>query len=386
MSGPSMFPSRLRALAAAAASLTVVACSNDPVSQTGVVHPTLIEVAPETFLGDVPCVDSGPGLIRYVATLVDVTPVADSGGDSEGGAAGAGSDESPFRLPSSAPLPCRAGVGFGHVTPGRLYRAEIFGYDTARIVPLAPGSDVMVDGDPRGAVDPLANAVAPKWTAVCEAATPIKSATIRASRCSTFENAAGASAEAELRIPTESLLGALSCDDAASRIDRLTVTVTSGSFNAIQDVGCGDEALVSGVPTGERLDVYVAAYRSDEASAFAGAECYGIAIAGARVSATCSRLSEVGTLRVDLAQALTSVGVDCSTLAELEVLYPGTNTPERLAPDCSVPLDFGAPAGSAAAQITAKNDAGEPLAVLSCAAEALPGRLVATECTPLPAL
>ena len=37
----------------------------------------MIEVAPDEFLGDVPCAKDGPGLKLYVATLFDIDRVAD---------------------------------------------------------------------------------------------------------------------------------------------------------------------------------------------------------------------------------------------------------------------------------------------------------------------
>src|SRR5690349_15975654 len=47
-------------------------CTDTTVPVGGVYHPTLIEVSPSEFLGDIPCVDA-PGAMRtYVATVYDV--------------------------------------------------------------------------------------------------------------------------------------------------------------------------------------------------------------------------------------------------------------------------------------------------------------------------
>src|SRR5258705_12096754 len=104
----------------------------------------MIEVAPEDFLGQVPCVSDGSGLKRYVATLVD-RDYADAG------AGGAAAYESAneggadcFQSPSSLPTQCLAAVGFGFVVPGRHYEVYVDGYDTDELAPRATGSRQMV--------------------------------------------------------------------------------------------------------------------------------------------------------------------------------------------------------------------------------------------------
>jgi hypothetical protein len=133
-------------VAALLATAWLGACGESSVLQGGEPPPTVVVVDPAQFLGSVPCLDAPGGMRRYVATLVDVSPLA-------------GLDAGELTLPSSEPTSCIQAVHFSRVTPGRRYVADIDGYDRTDIRPQAPGSRIQVDTS--GAY------VAPRWTTSC---------------------------------------------------------------------------------------------------------------------------------------------------------------------------------------------------------------------------
>jgi hypothetical protein len=133
------------------------ACTESETTTTDIFAVTSVSVNPEQFLGAVACVDGG--MRRYVATLVDVSPLPNNTGGEHAGLA----------LPSSEPTPCIAELRFERVVIGREYVADVQGYDREDIVPLGcfpdqtpgcAGSAVMVDRA-TGAY------VAPRWKTSC---------------------------------------------------------------------------------------------------------------------------------------------------------------------------------------------------------------------------
>jgi hypothetical protein len=148
-------------------------CGETAVPIQGFAHPTLVEVSPDDFLGDVPCIASPGGMRRYVATVFHV-PTEGAGGQASGGASGDDSEAKEFALPSStldrgdgfaSPIPCTQNVGFSHVIPDRKYRAEIEGYDRDDLVALAPGLPILFD--------PVTlERVPPRWTTDCGKSCP----------------------------------------------------------------------------------------------------------------------------------------------------------------------------------------------------------------------
>src|SRR5205814_538083 len=85
----------------------------------------------------------------YVATLTDVSPPKELG-----------LDPGQLVLPSSLPTSCHVQVLFESILDGRQYATHIDGYDRDDIVPLAPGSSVMLD--------PMTHEyTAPRWRTDC---------------------------------------------------------------------------------------------------------------------------------------------------------------------------------------------------------------------------
>jgi hypothetical protein len=158
---PASFP-RCAVLVAALACSTF-GCSSGTSDSTALPHPTIVEVSPLEFATPPAC-DAGEGsMLRYIATLIDVSPVS-------------ATDPTPanFALPSSAlqveeggavhyePIPCRLSVDFGWVVPGHRYRTELLGYDRSDLSLLEAGLPVAVDAS-------TGEVVEPRWRATCGA-------------------------------------------------------------------------------------------------------------------------------------------------------------------------------------------------------------------------
>ena len=134
----------------------LASCTSSSTGTPTPTTPTLVAIAPDDFLGNVPCADAPGAMRRYVATIYDVTPgIGGDGGPTE------------FALPSSGPVPCARQIAFGggFVLQGHRYVADIQGYDRTDIEPLGSGSSVMVNSK-TGAV------VKPRWTTSCGRGTP----------------------------------------------------------------------------------------------------------------------------------------------------------------------------------------------------------------------
>lgn len=341
-------------------------CSNDGVTEAGVTHPTLIEVAPELFLGEVPCTEREGGLTRYVATLTD----ADSG----------------FRLPSSRPVPCSTGVGFGFVVPGRRYTVRVDAYDTAVLAPRAAGSPLMVEAEPDAAPAAIATAPLrqPAWTAECEPAVAVYTTIVRPPSCSRLvATDAKPETPTELRLPLTPLLGELECGSEPGQVDRLVASLSLDDETRELEVPCAaaGEAVFTDVPARQSVSAFVSAFSADSTTPFAGASCQAFTIAGASIAASCTKLSQVGTLRVDLATALEELGLSCdASISELSIDVPGEERPRRVVPpDCRQPWDLGASAGPAAVTVTVRSGEQE-LATLTCGAEVTPGSVTVAIC------
>jgi hypothetical protein len=367
--------------------LVYAGCSSSSATSVAVSHPTMIEVTPENFLGNVPC-SEGPGLKRYVATLFDTNYVAQGGASSvdetvTDAAAGAGPD---VQLPSSLPTPCLAGVGFGLVVAGHHYDVKIDGYDTDDLAPRALGSRQMVSPAPTdNTATPLAT---PRWSAHCEDAIALDSTIVRADHCTPF-TVADESALGSVRIALGPLLDGLRCGDQDGEVDHFDVSLTVGTATPIvQAIPCDAkaEALFTGLPPRSRVSAYVTALSAVTLSdPFAGTTCDAITVAESSVDAQCTRLSQVGTLRVDLRAALELVNLTCDdhsvSTVTVTINAPGEDKDLSLPPpDCLQPLTHGFVPGPASVTVVALGVDGMEHSV-NCAAAVAPGQLALAECT-----
>jgi hypothetical protein len=333
-------------------------------------------------LGEVPCATEGPGLKRYVATLIDRDyGDAGAGGAAAFAAANAGGDATGFEAPSSLPTPCFTAVGFGFVVPGRQYQVLIDGYDTDQITPQVTGSPRMLaTTTPEGELE--APLVKPRWHTECPRTSGVEATIVRASGCQPFKAETGPSS---VRIPLGKLLGKLSCGTEAGQVDSFNVTLTIGETEqALTGIPCGSdaEAIFADVTPRTLATAYVSAFAADGSDAFAGATCNAVAVVAAGVDANCSLLSTLGTLRVDLPSALEQLGVSCDSadVAAVSVKLPGEDQAQSVAPPaCLHPFDHGFAAGPAIVTLSVTKAVGDVVS-LSCHAEVAPGKLVVAEC------
>ena len=149
------------------------------------------------------------------------------------------------------------------------------------------------------------------------------------------------------------------------------------------DVPCGDAVTFGAVPSGKLVPLYVQAFEAESVEAFAGGECHAIAKPGTTVPAQCSPLSEVGTLRVDLAAQLEALGLRCNkdAISDLRIAVEGEER-QVLPPECTQPFDRGFAFGAASVQLTVTPVTGEPQ-LLECGGTVVPGRVVVAECAPI---
>lgn len=359
-------------------------CSSGGTAVTSVTHPTMIEVSPEDFLGDVPCTD-GPGLKRYVATLTDTD--YEQGGASSVGVSdeNAGGAPSPFTLPSSLPTPCLAAVGFGLVVAGHHYDVQIDGYDTDDIAPRALGSREMVSPAP-SKTEPVTPLLTPRWTAHCEDAVAVGSTIVRAQHCTTFAPA-DVAAPGSVHLALGSLLGELSCGEQPGEVDHFEVSLTVGEDEPlVETFPCVPEAeaVFEGLAPRKQVSAYVTALSADGTDAFAGAICNAFTLPEGSVDANCPKLSQVGTLRVDLPAAYELLGLQCTdgTTASAVINVPGEEQTRRILwPDCLHPFDHGFAPGAAGLSITVREADGSDGSAATCGATVTPGQLVVAECT-----
>jgi hypothetical protein len=368
--------------------LVWVGCSSDPVSEVGVSHPTMIEIPPESFLGDVPCTLQEGGLTRYVATLTDVTERNENAGGAGGGSGEGVGGEGDVTLASSGPVPCRAGVGFGFVVPGRQYTAVIEGYDTSVLRPRAPGSPLMVAATADLTEAELAKAppVTPRWRASCPATTAVAVTVVQAVGCTTLAlEPDAAERDTELVLSTAALLGGLECGEEPGQVERFSIRLDAGEPEArVLELPCDAsvDAVFSSLKSGVSASAFVSAFSAGSLQPFAGATCNALTLPGARVTAHCAKLNSFGTLRVNLVEALAAVGLTCSTseLSAVLVDVTGETAVRSVAPPaCLQPFDHGFPAGAATVTLAVMNGE-EELASLICAGEVVPGAVVPAIC------
>jgi hypothetical protein len=313
-------------------------CSEGSTVVTTVIHPTLVSVTPEDFLGSVPCVDAAGAMRSYVATIWDMGPRDAPSAMHDPAAA---PQPEWFPLPSSGPVPCTQSVGFARVVPGNRYYAEIHGYDRPNLVQLLPSVDVLFDAD-------SGERVAPRWSTQCTRS--VRPGTDEApametgdaddagesepfgvtARASTVRTIHGCNplvdveprALTSVSVSLDAALGSLSCGDAEGAIARFEVQAPSGE---LLTAACGESVTLEDVASGALVLpvlAYAASAADDEPSF--GTTCTATAAPGAAVSASCLPLTDQGALRVSPPLALEALGLTCNDIASLtlSVLQP----------------------------------------------------------------
>jgi hypothetical protein len=255
--------------------LSFISCSESQGSSSPI-HPTLVAVTPDDFLGGVACLETPGAMQRYVVTLVDVTS-PDAGADAEA--------IEEFALPSSGPVSCRQRAGSSLVVPGHKYVAEVDGYDRADLVPLAPGSRTMVDA--------ARSFVPPRWSTSCgrEPESPVTSVAnmTRLVRPCTGLEAAEGERFTGIRVVLDPELVGLECGQSVGQVDHYVVTLADGERS--EPASCGAPVDFTGLEpdTGYELDVL--AYEQDRESPTWYARCHAFVENGAITPASCDPLA-----------------------------------------------------------------------------------------------
>ena len=375
--------SRFRsALAWFAIAGVLAGCGETTVPIVGFAHPTLVEVSPDDFLGDVACVDAPGAMRRYVATVFDLGPPDGAGGESSGAAGDA--ETTGFALPSSTvvggdgnaiPIPCTQSVGFSHVVPGNKYRAEVDGYDRDDLIALGPGLSVLLD--------PLTlERVAPRWTTNC-GKPPVTSRLFvvrRIGSCDPLTDWAEPG-ETLVEVRLDGALGVLECGTDPDAVERFEVVSPDGT---VVGAACGETATLAGLEPGRaRLSLPLRAFAAGALEPTWGTTCLVEVVPGVTSVAACLPLSSTGVLEVDPLDALAALGLECSAAAfdELEIEVPGE--PARYVPPtaCGRALQFqGRETGPATARATARLPDGTRSATALCTGTITPGETAVATC------
>jgi hypothetical protein len=365
-------------------------CADTSTLPTTIVHPTLIEVWPNQFLGTVPCLDA-PGAMRsYVATVYDLGPTrVDETGqvvDEFGEPVDPSSVRPAFALPSSGPVACTQPVGFGQVTPGNSYRAEIFGYDRPNLVRLAPGVPIMVDAE-------TGERVEPRWTTRCGDEEPTIchaqfARTIQGCHA-LVDSMPSDLTSVEVRI--DSVLGPLGCGEEAGQISRFEVEVAQGERVS---AACGESVVIDVVNAGTALLLPVFAFEAGADEAGWGTTCTATPASGATVQASCTTLTDRGGVDVSPLAVLEAMGLDCSALGELTLVpklpadqQPASPTSAKdprtvTASGCNSNVRFGGiPRGLFELDATLVDSNGASLGASVCSAEVIPNQAVPSACS-----
>jgi hypothetical protein len=282
-----------------------------------------------------------------------------------------------FALPSSGPVACTEPVGFGQVTPGNRYGAEIFGYDRVGLKPLASGIGIMVD-------PATSERVEPRWTSRCgfERNAPAIchaqfARTIRG--CDTLVDAMPSELTAvEVRI--DSVLGSLVCGEEAGQVSRYEVEVAQGERVS---AACGESIVLDTVSAGDTLLLPVFAFEASAEEASWGTTCTASPAAGAVVKASCTTLTDRGGVDVSPPAVLEAYGLDCSALGELTLENPSRPKDSRTvtASDCERNVRFtGIPRGAVEVRASLVDANGANLGPSICSAEVIPNQAVPSAC------
>jgi hypothetical protein len=386
-------------LMALLAFLSLSACSEGTTVVTTVVHPTLVSVTPEDFLGSVPCVDA-PGAMRsYVATIWQMGPR-----DAPSYDPAVEPQPDWFPLPSSGPIPCTQSVGFARVIPDHRYYAEIRGYDRPNLVQLLPSVDVLFDAD-------TGERVVPRWSTQCtrsvrpsttgapasedgEVLADVFGVTARASTVRTIHGCnelvdAEPSELKSVSISLDASLGSVRCGEGEDAIARFEVQTPSGELIG---AACGERVTLEDV-AGGALVLPVLAYAAGADEPSYGTTCTATATRGAAVTASCLPLTDQGAVRVSPPLALAALGLTCADVSSvtLSVLEPSAEDADaeavsevrRLrATECERSVSFSGLFRGTTARVAVDvmaRDGSAPGTVL-CSARVLPSQAVLAEC------
>jgi hypothetical protein len=387
--------------------LSLNACSDDPTPAPSVVHPTLISVTPEDFLGTVPCVDA-PGAMRsYVATIWHMGPRDAPTFDPA-------LEPQPewFPLPSSGPIPCTQSVGFARVIPDHRYYAEIRGYDRPNLVQLLPSVEVLFDAD-------TGERVFPRWSTQCTRSVRPSTAGVPANaesetdvpseefgvtaRSSTVRTIHGCNDLVDyepsdlnsVSVSLDASLGSVSCGDGEDEIARYEVQTPSGE---LMQAACGERVTLEDAGSGALVLpvlAYAAGAAADEPSF--GTTCSATATRGAAVSASCLPLTDQGALRVSPPLALQALGLTCDgiTRVTLSLLEPSAEDPETdvvtevrpvSARECERSASFSGLLRGTTARVAvdAITRDGSASGTSLCSARVVPSKTVLAACAPPP--
>jgi hypothetical protein len=351
-------------------------CETETVPVETVYHPTLIEVSPAEFIGNVTCRPGAAGALQtYVATLFDVGEAL--------------MPLEPFPLPSSGPVACTRSVAFSRVFDPHRYRAEIQGYDRSDLVPLGATDGQGSVGIPI-LVDPVTSErIAPRWTTTCGETSPTLArvaVTRTITDCKPLVDS-GTLGPTEVEVRIDAALGDLQCGAEAGMVEHFEVSLGDGP---VQSAPCGEAVTFPDVPPGSTLSLPLVAYEAGNAHPRWGSTCQARPGAGAIVTATCAPLTERGALDVEPEQALAALGLDCSALGELRLeLLDAASQP--LAParyveasNCDLPVRFANLVSGAAATRATLVAGGVEVGAARCAGDVVPGHAVTSTCTAEP--
>jgi hypothetical protein len=363
-------------------------CEEQPLTSTGIVHPTLIEVSPDDFLADVPCQLGAGSMQVYVATLHDHGPAlveqaasGEGGAGGEGGGGGAPSGPELGFPRRSNPVSCGTAVGFGQVTPEHRYSVDIQGFDRADLVVHEPGVEVTFDAPPPAVRDlATGETVAARWTTSCGKGTARAALVRRIRECTPIVDAQPSSLTAvELR--PDLALGTTTCGAGAGDVDHFEVTSASGT----RTLTCGEALRIEDAVADRTLVLGVLAFAAGDTSAVLGTTCTVTPRAGVSATATCSPFTDKGALEIDPTAAASALGQSCDALRELTVTAPGEAPIRVRSSACGSLVPFvGLTRGSQTVAIVGSPADGSPDVTGTCTATVIPSQRVLATCSPRP--
>lgn len=366
-------PKRAWLLGLVLAGPALAGCSSDPSDTPEEPQVTAIVIAPEDFLGTVPCLDA-PGAMRlFTAELLRVAPPEDS------------LPQTPSTFPESllaGPVRCEQGVAFGQVELGAGYAARLAAYDRADLVASSAADGSLVD-------PATGELVPPRWVGHCGCgADGIESCdesslaraeyqVLRHVRQCVLEDTAPSPTRVMLLLdPSTSGVECGSADDAVASF----VVYRDGERFAEAD--CGATLTFDAAP-GELFELELLAFADGDGTEPAyGTVCSARALPGVTLTAECDRLSVRGGIEVPLATALSALGAGCDQeVQNLTVALDGSaaGAIEVARPRCGGSVRFAdVEPGEHEIALRAEH-AGEPLTA-TCSAIVEPGLTARPDC------